>query len=272
MGINLSNVTTLTIGFERTGATGGTGVVLFDGIRLYRVAPPVVEPVDPGTNNLMAYYAFENNTQDGSGNGYNATASGNPQYVSGPTGYGTAIELDGTGDYVELPIGPLISTLTDCTISIWVNWSGKGGPWKRIFDLGMDTSNYIYLCPQDGFGEDMRLAITAGEGLWSEIIASTGALATGRHYVAIVVDGSTKNVKLTLNNEAVGEMSSLYVLSDLGNTTQIWLGRSQYPDPLFNGSLDEFRIYDRVLSASELLYHAGYRTEPASVEVETLQL
>jgi hypothetical protein len=35
LGIDLSNVTTLTIGFERTGATGGSGKVLIDDIRLY---------------------------------------------------------------------------------------------------------------------------------------------------------------------------------------------------------------------------------------------
>jgi hypothetical protein len=34
-GINLSNVTTFTIGFERTGATGGSGTVIIDDIRLY---------------------------------------------------------------------------------------------------------------------------------------------------------------------------------------------------------------------------------------------
>lgn len=38
-GVSQSNVTSLIIGFERTGASGGTGVVLFDDIRLYKSAP-----------------------------------------------------------------------------------------------------------------------------------------------------------------------------------------------------------------------------------------
>jgi hypothetical protein len=41
LGVNLSNVTTLTIGFERIGATGGSGVVYIDDIRLY--APAVAQ-------------------------------------------------------------------------------------------------------------------------------------------------------------------------------------------------------------------------------------
>jgi hypothetical protein len=43
-GTNLSNVTQFVVGFERTGASGGTGTVLFDDIRLYREAPEVVVP------------------------------------------------------------------------------------------------------------------------------------------------------------------------------------------------------------------------------------
>ena len=38
-GINLGNVTTFTIGLERTGATGGSGTLLFDDIRLYLPEP-----------------------------------------------------------------------------------------------------------------------------------------------------------------------------------------------------------------------------------------
>jgi hypothetical protein len=39
LGISQNNVATLTIGFERTGATGGSGTVLFDDIRLYKTPP-----------------------------------------------------------------------------------------------------------------------------------------------------------------------------------------------------------------------------------------
>ncbi|UCF16931.1 MAG: hypothetical protein JSW59_05620, partial [Phycisphaerales bacterium] len=44
LGIDLSNVTELTIGLERTGATGGAGTVFIDDILLYRLAPEVVVP------------------------------------------------------------------------------------------------------------------------------------------------------------------------------------------------------------------------------------
>jgi len=47
---------------------------------------------------------------------------------------------------------------------------------------------------------------------------------------------------------------------DLGVTTQNWLGRSQWSgDGYYQGQIDEFRIYDRALTAGEVRYLAGYR-------------
>ncbi|MBX6381896.1 MAG: glycoside hydrolase family 127 protein [Microbispora sp.] len=40
--------------------------------------------------------------------------------------------------------------------------------------------------------------------------------------------------------------------SDLGTTGNNWIGKSQYGDPLLSGAVDEFQIYDRALSASEV--------------------
>jgi hypothetical protein len=43
------------------------------------------------------------------------------------------------------------------------------------------------------------------------------------------------------------------VLSDLGETTNNWLGRSKYPEhPYFSGAFDDVRIYDRALSEGEI--------------------
>ena len=40
--------------------------------------------------------------------------------------------------------------------------------------------------------------------------------------------------------------------SSLGDTTQNYLGKSQWNDPYLNGSLDDLRIYSRALSAAEI--------------------
>jgi hypothetical protein len=67
-------------------------------------------------------------------------------------------------------------------------------------------------------------------------------------------------MKLYLDGEKVGEAATTLLPKDLGNTTQNWLGRSQYvADAYFFGLLDEFRIYNRALSPAEIRYLAGDR-------------
>ena len=82
---------------------------------------------------------MEGNTQDTSGKGNNGTASGNPAYGTGPNGYGKALKFDGLDDYVTLPIGSLLSSLNNITVATWVNYSGTGGGWQRIWDFGTGT-------------------------------------------------------------------------------------------------------------------------------------
>ncbi len=263
-GVNLANVNTLSIGLGNKAdpqAGGGTGHVFFDDIRLYRSLPeepePGPEPVDPGTDNLVAYYAFENNTQDGSGNGYDATASGNPQYVPGPTGYGMALEFDGAGDYVRLPIGSAIAAMTDITVSTWANFSDLGGAWQRLWDFGNSDQVYMFVTPRMGTAGELRFAIMAA-GLAETNITATATLPSGWHHVAAVIDSASMTMKLYQDGKLVAEGPTPLLPSDLGETTENYLGRSQFAaDAYYAGSLDEFRIYNRALSEGEVLYLAG---------------
>jgi len=80
--------------------------------------------------------------------------------------------------------------------------------------------------------------------------------------VAVVItDGVDANtVQLCLDGDVVATETTDTLPADLGVTTQNWLGRSQWAaDDYFAGMLDEFRIYNRALSAGEILYLAGDR-------------
>jgi hypothetical protein len=67
-------------------------------------------------------------------------------------------------------------------------------------------------------------------------------------------------VQVYLDGDLAASGPTATLPRDLGNTTQNWLGRSQYAaDAYFSGSLDEFRIYNRALSAGEVRYLVGDR-------------
>ena len=260
-GINLTSVNSITIGFgdKDNPVVGGAGHVFIDDIRLSRSLPADTEPepesVDPGTANLAASYSFENNTQDTSGHGLNATLNGG-QYVQGPTGYGNAVSLDGANDYVTLPIGSAIGSMTDGSVALWVNFSGGDGSWQRIFDFGSGETVYMFLTPSVGTTGQMRFAIRNDDNAESILDAPT-RLATGWHHVAVVIDSSMA-MKLYLDGKSVATGTSQILPMDMGQTTQNWLGKSQFvSDAFYEGSIDEVKIYNKALSPLEVLYLAG---------------
>ena len=171
-----------------------------------------------------------------------------------PTGGKIAgcLKFDGAGDYVDLPIGSLISSLTDSTFATWVNWSGTGGVGQRVFDFGTGTNVNMFLTPTNDGGR-MRFAITTGGAGAEDQTTAMAPLATGWHHVAVTIDAVSQTHTLYFDGEvAARRTAARYTPSSLGSTTQNWLGRSQYPDPYFNGSLDDFRIYRRAMSDAEM--------------------
>ncbi|MBN2180850.1 MAG: LamG domain-containing protein [Sedimentisphaerales bacterium] len=213
--------------------------------------------------NLVGWWKFDETSgtiaYDSSGNGYNGTLQGNPQWITGYKDGALRFDPSDGDDYVELDIGDLIPTLNECTFSFWVDYAGRTGTtdgmgWQRIFDFGTGQANYIYLCPSTGTSNmAMRLAIVANNGRWDEFDASIGALPTGWHHVAVTVSDSDTTMILYVDGELVGSKTNcVNSVDDLGETSNNWLGQSEYADPYFNGALDDFRIYNRVFAQNEL--------------------
>jgi hypothetical protein len=259
VGTNLKSVKTLAVGVSGT----GKGVLYVDDIRLYRSAPVPIQAVDPGSNGLAVLYRMEGNVKDGSGKGLDATAVGNPSYVAGLAGYGQALQFDGIDDEAVLPIGPLISTLTNATFSAWVDDSPQDGSWSRIFDFGTDNTNYVMLTPHQSTSGvmtcDIRITTPTLTVPQTRLVAPS-ALGTGWHHVTVVFDAAAMNVRIYQDGMVVASGATTVLPKDLGKTTQNWLGRSQFTaDAHLTGSLDEFRIYSRALTAGEIRYLAGDR-------------
>ena len=153
--------------------------------------------------------------------------------------------------YVSLPAG-IVSTLNDFTIETWMRLNSTAN-WNRIFDFGNSTTVNMFLTPQNGADGGLRFAITTSGGGSAEQQINTGtALSMSVSYhVAVTLKGNTGI--LYVNGVAAGTNSAMTLRpSSLGSTANNYIGRSQYPDPYFNGAIDEFRIYSDGLSAAEI--------------------
>ncbi len=254
---NVKAVKTLTIGLTGT----GTGTLYIDDIRLYRSAPAMVTPADPGTNNLVASYAMESDAKDSKG-GYNGTLNTITFSDSVTTALGKAAVFNGTSGYIDLgaTFGTgVVSKLTNCTATAWVYYAGSGNNWQRVFDFGTSSTNYMFLTTRNG-NSYPRFAVR-GTGKDEVSATDTKVMSVGWHHTAAVVDAATMTIALYVDGILVqGSVTTTVTPKDLGATTQNWLGRSMFStDPYLTGTVDELKIFNRVLTAGEIAYLAGER-------------
>ena len=202
---------------------------------------------------LAAHYLFDETSgasaADASGNGRNATLSGGATWSAGHAG--NAVNFNGTNGYASLP-GGIVGGLNDFTIATWVKVNNTSD-WTRIFDFGTGTTTNMFLTPRPG-GAGLRFAITTGGSGAEQRISTTTAFPTGVwKHVAVTLSGTTGTLYVDGVSVATNTNMTLKP-SSLGSTNQNYLGRSQYTgDAYLNGSLDDFRIYNRALGASEIV-------------------
>jgi fibronectin type 3 domain-containing protein len=204
---------------------------------------------DPG---LYAWYKFDEASgslaADSAGYGNNATVNGEGSWVPGNNG-GNAVSLNGTNGYVSLPKG-IVSGNSTSTIAAWV-YLNSASNWMRLFDFGSGAATNMFLTVQNGQSGKIRFAIKNNNSLEQQINGTAALPTEGWHHVAVTLNGETGI--LYVDGNEVGRNSVMTLKpSDLGSTTQNWIGRSQFPDPYLNGKVDDFRIYSRALSASEI--------------------
>jgi Concanavalin A-like lectin/glucanases superfamily len=170
----------------------------------------------------------------------------------GQAGFGNAVRLGNPepNRYVDMPDG-LLSGVTDFTIASWVNLNSATVNWARIFDFGTGTNVNMFLTPRAGVGgTPVRYAITLNGGGAEQQVNRPGSLPTGWQHIAVTRSGTTNT--LYINGAAVATATVALSPADMGNTTNNWIGRSQYADPFLAGLVDEFQIYDRPLTAAEV--------------------
>ncbi|WP_433368638.1 beta-L-arabinofuranosidase domain-containing protein [Actinoplanes sp. CA-142083] len=195
---------------------------------------------------LVAHYPFDSSPADASGNGRTATVY-SAGYVAGRSG--NALDLNGTSGYAALP-GGVLAGATNFTVALWARLDTVA-TWSRLFDFGTGTGANMFLTPRSGSGT-ARFAITTGGAGGEQRIDAPSALPAGA-WTHVAVTRSGNLGVLYVNGAEVARNTALTVSpASLGNTTQNWLGRSQYADPYLDGALDNVRLYSRALSAAEV--------------------
>jgi hypothetical protein len=184
---------------------------------------------------------------------------------------GEALTLAGSDEYVNLPTR-VLEDLSDLTIEVWFTWEGSD-PWQRVFDFGSNDAgagaqgvgtSYLFLTPESNAGAPPGLRTAFRATGQAEVFVAVDAIPpVGVELVAaVVLDDTNDQLLLYRDGALLGSAALTYGLGDI-EVANTWIGRSQFlADPSFIGSINEFRVYSRALSAEELEYSFEQGPDP----------
>lgn len=197
---------------------------------------------------------------DASGNGNMGTLTGSPAWTAASScKKGDCITFDGTDDYINIPDNSEINP-AHMSISAWfyaseINFASQ--PYPTVMKKENGGAYYtIEICTHDGGAscnsgtndKEVAFAFYNGSGINPGYYTQQITLNTW-YFVAGTYDGTT--AKLYINGT---EVSSTTTSGNIvTNTSPLTIGRDPNLGRFFDGRIDEVRVYDRGLTAAEIL-------------------
>ncbi len=211
---------------------------------------------------LIAYYPFNGNTNDESGNGNNGAAGGDYNYVNGLAGNSLHVISHSTGSNCDNDLGGNVllpnfnfTNMNSFSYAIWVKDAG----------IVCGVAAYIYFrdntygIPYGGIMRtDNSIHFMAGLSSANEIIYApylSSYSNTFVHYCLVFNQGMTTAY---INGAIVGSnMQPNNVDGVYSAIAKSWYNNNT--STRLTGTIDQVRIYNRALSQSEVqcLYHEG---------------
>lgn len=221
---------TFTVTLPALGLNSGSAVYKLAGV----AGPPDI------LTGLIAHWRFSDGAPtatDSSGNGHTGTFVAGATYGAGPPGFGTALALNGTNQYVTVADTALLDVTSAYTIAAWLFPTATTG--ARVV-LVKDYVYYLYN-NLDYCGGPL------GGHARTDLCYPTLTPANTWTHLALTFVGST--LTLYKNGTAVATQGTTGVAATSSNALTI--GASQFGE-YFPGRLDDVRLYSRALSAADI--------------------
>lgn len=203
-------------------------------------------PID--TTEKVGYWKLDDGggdtAADSSGNDNDGTIYGATWTTDGK--FGNALDFDGTDDYVDLP-SDMVDITSDFTVAFWVNvhdFSSENSWQRRMMVLTNGTDVLDLAILNSGSKFTFKMGATEKQ---TDSTFSTGTL----YHFTLVRNSGDYSIFVDGANEALSD-GGISANSDDGADA---IGRalnSSTARGRFDGIIDDVRIYDRALSASEI--------------------
>lgn len=185
------------------------------------------------TSGLVGDWSFDSGDVTDSSPNHNIGETGPGAQIVAST-YGKAAELDGIGAYLVIPAHSSLNNLQTFTTSVWFRQTSQ----TKQQVLVNKPNAHLYI--------DTEGVLNSYIG--AKNCASGVKISTNRWYhAAVSYDGA--DVKLYLNGDLVKTCQST---GGDTSSSQLYIGADSRPRQFFAGQIDEVKIYNRVLVASEV--------------------
>jgi len=204
---------------------------------------------------LIAYWSFDGDAKDGSGNGNNGDIKGGPVFVQGK--FGKALSFEVAGDYVVVKNNDELKLKGGkFTVSVYVKPNDKShgdilyhglgcSTWASWF-LGMQGAEPDAALVADNFVFGVRTSNGGGyTGVATDGIAGSWVHVLVTHdgsNLTLYIDGKQKK-QTTTKDIPYDSQENLFMGGDSGCGGRSWFKK---------GVLDEVRLYNRALSDKEI--------------------
>lgn len=216
------------------------------------------------SNGLVGWWTFDGSdltsttVADRSGQGNNGTLNGGPRPASGRRGQ--ALYFDGSNDYVSTGVTNLPNA-APLSIAAWLKLpAGSSGKALARWEGGPDSFNFL-LAAGIGSTPSFYARGNGNNNLYNATGTTAFAAGTWYHVVATIDSSNTTNLFV---NGVLEQTQSVVSFGGNGsNSTTFFMGAGQDSGTVFDspfaGFFDDVRIYNRVLSAAEVLqlYNMG---------------
>ncbi len=190
-------------------------------------------------------------TYDSSGNGRTGTLTNmDPatDWVAGKSG--NALDFDGTNDFVNVPYDASLSLNSKVSAAAWINKDTQTG-YDCLIANGSSTSN------KDNYwfgtsGDEIYFGYSYS-GTWHEATTSNVNLPANTWvHIAFTYDDTSDQVVFYKDGSPVSTQTITGNLNQSTNTGAVTIGKSRFGE-YFDGTIDDIRLYNRVLTPAEVL-------------------
>ena len=192
-------------------------------------------------SDCVAYYKFEDNPNDGSGNGRDFTLYGSPTYAAGGVGQGLDLE-SGSSQYAKSTASAFRFS-GDKSISFWIKPEtvDAGARLLHCYSAIAAEKYCVVIADTDKISADF-----AGTGKHGDTQLSAG----NAYNVVVTWTSATSTVAIYVNNnpESLSSQTLNYDASTGLYVSKRGTGGTNY----YDGIIDNLAVWNRVLSAAEI--------------------